>query len=74
MPKETFSPFSYRIKFTWSHKICDAQIKITWHIAKVLYSDVTGQRSIAIISKVRGTEISNVIIIINKWYIIFMYV
>ncbi len=40
-----FLPLSYRIKFTWSHKIFDAQIKITRHIAKVLYSDVTGQRS-----------------------------
>ncbi len=45
MPKEPFSPLSYQIKFTWSHKIFDAQIKIIWHISKVLYSDVTGQRS-----------------------------
>ncbi len=26
------------MKFMWSHKIFDAQIKITWHIVKVLYS------------------------------------
>ncbi len=42
--KEPFWPLSYRIKSTWSHKIFD-KIKITRHITKVLYSDVTGQRS-----------------------------
>ncbi len=69
MPKEPFSPLSYQIKSTWSHKIFDAQIKITRHITKVLYSDVTG---VAIISEVRGTEMSNVVIIINKYYNIYV--
>ncbi len=36
--KEPFWPLSHRIKFMWSHKIFDAQIKITLHIVKVLYS------------------------------------
>ncbi len=43
--KETFWALSYRIKFTWIHKIFNAQIKLTRHTAKVLYSDVTEQRS-----------------------------
>ncbi len=48
----------------WSHKIFDAQIKKTRHIAKVLYSFTLQGRGIAIISEVRGTEMSNVVVII----------
>ncbi len=70
--KEPFWPLSYRIKFTWSHKIFDAQIKITRHIAKVLYSVMLQDRGIAIISEKKGTEMSNVVIIIS--IIIFMYI
>ncbi len=64
--KEQFWPLSYRIQFTWSHKIFNAAIKITRHIAKVLYSVMLQGRGIAIISEVRGTEMSNIVI--------FMYV
>ncbi len=56
----------------WSHKIFDAQIKITRHIVKVLYSVMLQGREVAIISEVRGTEMSNVVIIII--IIIFIYV
>ncbi len=54
----------------------DAQINITRHIAKVLYSVMLQGRGIAIISEVRGTEMSNVVIliIIIISIIIFMYV
>ncbi len=62
--REPFWPLSYWIKFTWSHKIFDAQIKKTRHIAKVLYSFTLQGRGIAIISEVRGTEMSNVVVII----------
>ncbi len=75
MSKEPFWLLSYRIKFTWSQKIFYAQIKITRHIAKVLYSVMLQGRGVAIISEVRGAEMSNVviiIIIIN--IIIFVYV
>ncbi len=41
MSKEPFWPLSHRIKFTWSHKIFDSQIKITRHIAKVDYTNHT---------------------------------
>ncbi len=41
--RDIFTPFL--LNKMWSHKIFDAQIKITRHITKVLYSDVTGQRS-----------------------------
>ncbi len=58
----------------WSHKIFDAQIKITRNIAKVLYSVMLQGRGIAIISEVRGTEMSNVVIKIIISIIIFMYV
>ncbi len=71
--KEPFWPLSYRIKFTWSQKIFDAQVKITRHIAKVLYSVMLQGRGIVIISEVRGTEMSNVVIIIIN-IIICMYV
>ncbi len=74
MSKEPFWPLSYRIKFTWSHKIFDAQIKITRHIAKVLYSVMLQGRGISIISEVRETEMSNVVIIIILSIIMFMYV
>jgi len=57
----------------WSHKIFDAQIKITRNVAKVLYSVMLQGRGIAIISEVRGTEMSNVVIIMIS-IIIFMYV
>ncbi len=64
--KEPFWPLSYRIEFTWSHKIFDAQIKITRHIAKVLYAVMLQGTGVAIISEVRGIEMSNVkIIMIN---------
>ncbi len=56
----------------WSHKIFDAQIKITRHIAKVLYSVMLQGRGVEIISKVMGAEMSNVVIIIN--IVVFMYV
>ncbi len=57
----------------WSHKIFHAQIKITRRIAKVLYSVMLQGRGITNISEVRGTEMSNVVIIIIS-IIIFMYV
>ncbi len=60
--------------FSKFHKIFDAQIKITRHIAKVLYSVMLQGRGVAIISEVRGTEMSNVVIIIIIIIIIFMYV
>ncbi len=62
--KSHFWPLSHQIKFTWSHKIFDPQIKITWHIAKVLYSVMLQGRGVAIVSEARGTEMSNVVIII----------
>ncbi len=40
----------------------DALIKITRHIAKVLYSVMLQDREVAIISEVRGTEMYNVVI------------
>ncbi len=58
----------------WSHKIFDAQIKITRHIVKVLYSVMLqGMQGSSNHSEVRGTEMSNVVIIIII-IIIFIYV
>ncbi len=72
--KEPFWPLSYRIKFTWSPKIFDAQIKLTRHIPKVLYSVMLQGRGVALISEVRGTELSNVKIIIIINIIVFLHV
>ncbi len=74
MSKEPFWPLSNRIKFKWSDKIFDAQIKITLHIAKVVYSVMLQGRGVAIISEVRGTEMSNVVVIIIIIIIICTYV
>ncbi len=60
------------LQINLDHKIFNAQIKITRHIAKVLYSVMLQGRGVTIISEVRGAEMSNVVIIINM--IVFMYV
>ncbi len=56
-----------------ANSILDAQIKITRHIAKVLYSVMLQGRGAAIISEVRVTEMSNVAIMIIN-IIVFLYV
>ncbi len=70
--KSHFGPFSFRIKFTWSHKIFKAQIKITRHIAKVLYSVMLQGRGVAIISEVRGNRNFKCSNNNNKYYNIYV--
>ncbi len=62
--KDPFWPISHRIEFTWNHKIFDPQIKITRHIANILYPVALQGRGVVIIAEVRGTNMSNLAIII----------
>ncbi len=62
--KDPFWPISHRIEFTWNHKIFDPQIKITRHIANILYPVALQGRGVVIIAEVRGTNMSNIAIII----------